>query len=160
MSEALRSAAACRKADRNGSRSRRISQPVTRMDRLAHGECGVDVELATEHTDLYLIVADAGTSERAAVGVKPLRTHDQPDRAPEAARAALIVILGVERHQLGIEPREPAFHRLYSTDGVRPRGVVVPAQQYAVVGIGTGAGEAEELLWTGRPVRSRPARGF
>src|SRR5437016_11335723 len=130
------------------------------MDRLADGECGVYIELATEHADLDLVIADAGRSERAAVGVKPLLAHDEPDHAPEAARAALVVILGRERHQLRIEPREPAPHRPHRIDGIRSRALVAPAQQYHVVWIGTGAGEAEELLWTGRPVRSRPARGF
>src|SRR2546421_387069 len=121
MSEAFRSAAACRKANRNGSRSRRISQPVTRMDRLADGECGVYIELATEHADFDLVVADACRSEQAAVGVKPVLAHDEPDRAPEAAGAALVVILGVERHQLGIETREPPLHRPHRIDGIRSR---------------------------------------
>src|SRR5207247_73902 len=79
---------------------------------------------------------------------------------PAAAAAELLGSRGVPRHQLGIEPTAPARHRPHRIDGIRSRALVVPAQQYAVVWIGTGAGETKELLWTARPLRGCPARGF
>src|SRR2546422_8401357 len=63
VSDAWRSAAACRKADRNGSRSLRISQPVTRMDRLADGEQCVYVKFSTEDAEFYLVRSEEHTSE-------------------------------------------------------------------------------------------------
>src|SRR3989442_2096480 len=160
VSDAWRSAAACRKADRNGRRSRRISQPVTRMDRPLNGEQGIQIQVATEDSYFYLVGTDARATELATEGIESLVAHNQSDHASEAARAALIPVFGVDRHQLRIESREPALDGPHCFSRVRSHAVTRPAQQDAVVRIGARAREAEKLSRPLCPIRHGPACRF